>query len=273
MHNTAIGVAALCLCAAAAMAATPEQLAAEQELVRSLEIKPDRLKPLMLDTTIVEDGQARAVICHAEDPAWRAAAEVVRAAVRDAIGCELPMVAADELSFEDADEQNLILLGMLDNNRHVARLYHNFYVCLDVGYTGREGYVIRSVHNPWGAGHNTILVGGSYAEGTARAAEAFAPIVANAAQGDSLTIGRQLVLEFDGADRQEPTHEPWTPEQLETAVKGGRDLMVSPGQGRSGVSRLVSFGETFQRTGDPLAGEAYKAMMQALWDYNTDSTF
>lgn len=271
MHNTVIGVAALCLCAAAAMAATPEQLAAEQELVRSLEIKPDRLKPLMLDTTLVADGQARAVICHAEDPAWRAAAEVVRAAVRDATGCELPMVAADELSFEDADAQNLILLGMLDNNRHVARLYHNFYVCLDVGYTGREGYVIRSVHNPWGAGHNTILLGGSYAEGTARAAEAFAPIVANAAQGDSLTIGRQLVLEFDGADRQEPTHEPWTPEQLETAVKGGRDLMFSPGQGRSGVSRLVSFGETFQRTGDPLAGEAYKAMMQALWEYyNTD---
>lgn len=273
MHDVAICLAALCLCAAATMAATPEQLAAERELIARLEIKPDQLKPLMLGTTLVEGGQARAIICHADDPAWRAAAEVVRAAVRTATGCELPMVAADELSFEDADAQNLIVLGMLDNNRHVARLYHNFYVCLDVGYTGREGYVIRSVHNPWGAGHNTILVGGSYAQGTARAAEAFAQIVADAAQGNSVTLGRQLVLEFDRAGRQEPTRDPWTPEQLATAVQSSRAILFSPGQGRSGVARLIDYGETFQRTGDPLAGEAYKQMMQALWEYNSTDEY
>jgi len=274
LHDAAICTVALCLCCAAAMAAaTPEKLAAEQELLHSLEIRPGDLKPLMLETALVEDGQPRAVICHADDAAWREAAQAIRDAVREATGCELPMVTEAELSFEDADAQNVILLGHLDNNRHVARLYHNYFVCLDVGYTGREGYVIRSVHDPWGAGHNAIVVGGSFSEGTAHAAEAFAGIVAAAAQGNSLSVGRQAVLEFDPADRQEPTREPMTPEQRDAAVENGRTLMFSPGQGRSGVARLMSHGVRFQRTGDPLEGEVYRALMAALWEYNSTDEY
>ncbi|MGD9495659.1 MAG: hypothetical protein AB7Y46_05050, partial [Armatimonadota bacterium] len=266
LHDALICLAALSLCAAA-MAATPEQLAAERQVLDELAIRPDQLKPLMLDTALVEDGQPRAIICHADQPAWREAARTIQTAIRGATGCELPTVAADQLSFEDADTQNLILLGHLDNNRHVARLYHNFYVCLDVGYTGREGYVIRSVHDPWGAGHNAILIGGSFAEGTALGAEAFAAIVAEAARGNSLSVSRQMVLRFDPRDRQEPTREPMTAEERDAAVRTGRNYFLSPGQGRSGASQLIRYGVLFHRTGDPMAGEAYRGLMAALEEY------
>ncbi len=266
LHDAAICLTALCLCSAA-LAATPEQLAAERQVLQELAIQPDQLKPLMLDTTLVENGQPRAIICHADHPAWREAAATVQAAIRAATGCELPMMTDGALSFEDADAQNVILLGHLDNNRHVARLYHNFFVCLDVGYTGREGYVIRSVHDPWGSGHNAIVVGGSFAEGTALAAQAFAQIVADATQGDSLTIGRQVVLEFDPADRQEPMRDPMTADKRDAAIRSGRNYFSSPGRGRSGASLLIRHGINFQRTGDPMEGETYRGLMAALEEY------
>ena len=40
LHDAAICLAVLCLCAGGVAAATPEKLAAEQELLRGLEIQP-----------------------------------------------------------------------------------------------------------------------------------------------------------------------------------------------------------------------------------------
>ena len=248
-------------------AASPEKLAAEQELLESLEIQPDQLKPLLLDTVVVEDGEARVLICHADDPAWGEAAGIVEAAIVQATGATVVVRTDLDVSFEEGDAQNVILLGHLDNNRHVARLYHNFFVCLDVGYTGREGYVIRSVHDPFGAGHNYILVGGSHAEGTVLGAQAFADIVEEEAKGNSLTLGRLLTLEFDPTDRAEAAHDPLTDEQRDAAIENGRKLTFSPGQGRTGVARLIQHGILFHRTGDPNEGEVYKALMHALLEY------
>jgi len=176
----------------------------------------------------------------------------------------LPLQTDTQL--EDSDG-NVILLGHLDNNREVARLYHNLFVCLDVGYTGRTGYVIRSVHDPWGTGRNYLLVGGSYPEGTAKAAEAFAALVKASAKGGALKFGRLMELQFDPTDRAEPIQGPMTDADRDAAIKQGRDLLFSPGQGRSGVARLVDYGIRYQRTGDPRALEVYHALMLALLEY------
>ncbi len=233
---------------------------ADLALLRTLEIAPDQLKSLSINTPLVENGQPVATICHADDPAWREAAVAVQTAIRNATGAELPLVTDTAISDEDAFGQSLILLGHLDNNRHVARLYHNFFVCLDTGYAGEEGYVIRSVHDPWGRGFNAILVGGSTAAGTAKAAEAFAGIVADAARGNSLTLGRQMVLEIGARDFL-------TDEARDIAIEQGRATLMAPGEGRSGVSRLTGHGIAYHRTGDPNRGEVYRAMMHALIEY------
>ncbi len=260
-------VAVISLTATIGDAASPEKLAAEQELLKGLQITADQLKPLLLETVIVEDGQPRALICHADDPAWRDAAEFIQQAITGATGVRLEMVTEAELTFEQADAQNVILLGHLDNNRHVARLYHNFFVCLDVGYTGRAGYVIRSVHDPFGTGHNYILVGGSYPEGTGLAGLDLAGKAAYDAQGDSLVLGRQLSLLVEPRGRMEAAYEPLTDEQQDAAIERGRKLMFSPGLGRSGVARVIQHGILYHRTGDPAQLEVYKALMHALLEY------
>ncbi len=234
----------------------------QMELLRTLQISADQLKPRNLETPIVAEGEAVATICHADEPAWRGAAEAVQAAIRDATGVEVPLARDTALSDEEAFGQSLILLGHLDNNRHVARLYHNFFVCLDTTYAGAEGYVIRSAHDPWGRGYNAILVGGSTAAGTANAAEAFAEIVAGAAEGESLTLGRQMVLEIG-----ETAEDFMTAEERDAAIESGRETLMSPGEGRNGVSRLIGHGTDYHRTGDPRRGEAYRAMMHALVEY------
>ncbi|MFW5867857.1 MAG: hypothetical protein ACOCX2_08580, partial [Armatimonadota bacterium] len=263
---TAIALVATIVCGSPFMTDADAATRSEElELLRTLEISRETLKPMNLETQIVADGEAVATICHADEPAWREAAEAVQAAISEATGVEVPLATDAALSDEEAFGQNVILLGHLDNNRHVARLYHNFYVCLDTAYAGAEGYVIRSAHDPWGRGYNAILVGGSTAVGTANAAEAFAQVVADAAEGESLTLGRQMVLEIGEEGF-------WTPEQRDEAIEQGRTTLMAPGEGRTGTSRLTNFGTQYHRTGDRLAGEAYRAMMHALIEYyETDS--
>ncbi len=262
-----IAVLTLVILMSAQAATPPEVLKAQQELLRSLEIRPDQLKPLMLETDIVKDGQPAAVICHADDPAWLAAAEVVQAAIADATGVTLELRTDAELTPEQADATNVILMGHLDNNALAARLYHNFFICLDVGYTGRNGYVIRTVHNPFGAGHNYILVGGSYAEGTMTGARAFAELVAQNGKAGTLTMDRIVDLHFDRQDRYEAIPGPVSEEAAKSAAESGHRNFFTPGSGRSGASMVVKWGTIYQRTNDPLAGQAYHDLMQALLEY------
>jgi hypothetical protein len=260
---TTIALVSIFACGSIFMTEVNADLRSEQmELLRTLQISADQLEPRNLETPIVADGEAVATICHADDPAWREAAEAVQAGIADATGVEVPLATDAALSDEEAFGQSLVLLGHLDNNEHVARLYHNFYVCLDTAYAGDEGYVIRSAHDPWGRGYNAILVGGSTAAGTANAAQAFGGLVADAAEDNSLTLGRQMVLEI-GQDEEEFM----TPEELEEQVEQDRATLMAPGEGRNGVARLIGHGREYYRTGDPLAGEAYRAMMHALVEY------
>lgn len=261
------------LAAGIACAAPKEVLEAEKALLAELEISADELMPLNLDTELVRDGQAQAVICHADEPAWNQAAQAIQNAVRQATGVELPLMSEVDCRWPDEGPANVILVGHLDNNRIVARLYHNFFVCLDQQYTGPEGYVIRSIHDPFGGGKNAILVGGSKAEGTARAAQAFAELITNAAHGNDLSLGRLQVLELESDEKPKGASELTSPQEKDSAVATGRKSMFSPGQARNGVSVLIRWGYRAHRTGDPVALEIYRDLMHALLEYyQTDTT-
>ncbi len=262
-----IAFLALALAAPSSNAADSEALAAEEALLASISVTSEELMPLALETALVADGRPNARICHADVSAWRDAATVIQTAVADATGVTLPLVTDTDLSPDDAFSGNLILLGHLDNNRHVARLYHNFFVCLDVGYTGREGYVIRSVHDPFGTGKNCILVGGSFAEGTAKGAADFAERVRAAGTQGELALGRLMELRLDATDRAAPLRGAMSASQRDQAIAQGRKLMFSPGQGRSGVAQVIRYGIRYHRTGDPVALETYHALMLALLEY------
>ena len=67
----------------------------------------------------------------------------------------------------------LILLGNRSTNSVVSELYDRFYTLLDLQYPGPGGHVVRTLHNPYGNGHNIILVGGSDHAGISKATDVF----------------------------------------------------------------------------------------------------
>ncbi len=248
-------------------ASSPTELAKEAALLERCSIRAEQLRPLALDTPIVENGRPRAILCHAGDAAWREAALIVQDAIRQATGVEIPLKTDTDLSAEEFASNHLILLGHLENHRWVARLYHNFFVCLDPGFTGRTGYVLRSVYDPFGNGQNAILVGGSFAEGTRKAAEAFAELIGKEGSAGKLSVGRLIALEFDPQDCQAKVPEPLDEKAAEAAIAEGRRLMFSPGQGRSGISRLISAGVEYHRSGDAARAKVCHELFAALEEY------
>ncbi len=262
--------ATLMLCsllpAAKAKDPTQERLAAEAALVQQCAIR--QVKPLALRTPIVDEGRAQAILCHADEPAWRDAALLIQQAVREATGVELPLKTDKQITAEQFAANHLILLGHLDNHCWVARLYHNFFVCLDQGFTGRKGYELRTVHSPFGTQHNYVLVGGSTAEGTRRAAEVFAALLRKQGKQGQLSIDRLLDLQLDPDQRQGAILEPLSDKLAAAATEKGRRLFASPGQGRSAVGVLLDYGMRYHRTGDPACATVARELFLALEEYH-----
>ena len=143
-----------------------------------------KLKKLYRETVLVSDGAADAVIVVPEGDNYRAMALQVKQAISEATGAALEVKPAAEVSADTID-QHVILLGNMDNNSLAERLYWQRYIACDLDYPGPEGYVVRTVCDPWGSGKNVILLGGSNPGGVQRAVDAFVPL---------LKPGKDLVL-------------------------------------------------------------------------------
>lgn len=55
---------------------------------------------------------------------------------------------------------NQIALGNRSISRTIEHLYNLYYCLLDLKYPGPEGYVVRTLHSPFGDGKNVIFAGG-----------------------------------------------------------------------------------------------------------------
>lgn len=126
-------------------------------------------KKLYPQTTLVEDGKPAALIVRPADPVYASLAQSVAEAVRKRTGVTLRIVTTAPAR----PDRNLVLLGQLNNNPAIAPLYGFNYCAVDAVYPGAGGYVIRTIHDPWGAAKNAVLLGGSDAEGVRRAVAAF----------------------------------------------------------------------------------------------------
>lgn len=118
-------------------------------------------KRLLPETTLVQDGQARALLITPDRPAYRAQAQKIQQAIHKRTGVTLPLHTDTEFDAWQPPQQNQILLGNLMDNRMVAPLYARHYLAADAHYPGPGGHVLRTVHDPWGDGHNVVFAGGS----------------------------------------------------------------------------------------------------------------
>ena len=130
------------------------------------------LKAFYPDTTLVEAGVPRCVIVYPEEAEYEAVARQVAAAIKTATGADVPMKTATQYQVADRDT-NLICLGRMNNNKLALDLYIWRFVASDDWFPGPDGYEFRTVCDPWGNGHNVVMLGGSDLEGVRKAVEQF----------------------------------------------------------------------------------------------------
>ena len=118
----------------------------------------------------------------------RTVAAAVIAPVAEPTYSELGRRLADALAAELVDERDVLdntgdlrselrqrhtfLLGKSTNNRALFRLYVRELCACDNQYPGPDGWVIRTVCDPWGTGANAVVVGASDGGGAKRAVAA-----------------------------------------------------------------------------------------------------
>ena len=150
----------------------------------------DSLKDLHLNTVLVENGRATATIVVPSNGTCDADAARIQGAILARTGVDVPVARDDSPAGSVPIAENLIVLGNRSTNRTISALYDRYYTLLDLKYPGPDGYVVRSLHNPFGNGRNVITVGGSDAAGVSQAADVFVRIVAGSAgNGDRLSVG------------------------------------------------------------------------------------
>ncbi|MHC4399386.1 MAG: carbohydrate binding domain-containing protein, partial [Planctomycetota bacterium] len=150
----------------------------------------DKLKSLHLDIALVEQGKPSAAIVMPASGVYETAASVVQGAIEKQTGVTVPIVSDDSPEAALPVKRNLIVLGNRSTNRTTSALYDLYYCLVDLKYPGPQGYVVRSVHNPFGNGHGVVIVGGSDAAGVDEGAKALAGVLSDApAAAGNLSIG------------------------------------------------------------------------------------
>lgn len=157
----------------------------------------DKLKDLCLEIGLVKDGRPNAAIVVPASGTYQNAAATIQKAIEDRTGATVPIVFDDSPEAAVPIQGHRIVLGNRSTNKAIGALYDRFYCLVDLRYPGPQGYVIRSVHNPFGNGHSVVVVGGSDAVGVVEGAKALAGILAkaNAAKG-VLSIGWTMVTKL-----------------------------------------------------------------------------
>ncbi|NUQ64449.1 MAG: hypothetical protein HUU20_18440, partial [Pirellulales bacterium] len=180
---------------------TPTLLVTDVKLVGGLPPPPppppppvppqyEKLKDLHLEIPLVQGGKPTAAIVAPASGVYQAAATVIQEEIEKRTGVKLPIVADDAPQAAVPIRGNLIVLGNRSTNTSISALYDLYYCLVDLKYPGPGGYVLRSLHNPFGNGYGVLLVGGSDPAGVNEGAKALAASLAKAPSGKGdLSIG------------------------------------------------------------------------------------
>ena len=150
-----------------------------------------KLKDLHMTTWLVRGGKPTAVIVAPESGTYDEQARLISQTIRDLTGVPMPIVTDTAPDAAVPIEGNLIALGNRSTNKTIEKLYNRHFTLLDLRYPGQDGHVVRTLHNPFGAGRNVVFVGGSDSAGVDAATAQFVKRIREAEAGrDSLGIGR-----------------------------------------------------------------------------------
>ncbi|MFO7947439.1 MAG: hypothetical protein R6V19_11580 [Armatimonadota bacterium] len=134
------------------------------------------VRPPERDTVFVDEGVTQTAVIGrmAEPQIARAVRKVAEAIGHDTeIIDEKSVLGLDEDVAPELQNRHLVLVGNAYNNRAIFRLYIRELALCDEDYPGTGGWIIRTVCDPWAAGHNAVIVGASDNQGLQKAADEF----------------------------------------------------------------------------------------------------
>lgn len=180
---------------------TPQVLISEIKLMGGLPPPPppppepippqyEKLRDPCREISLVKNGQPYSAIVVPASGSYQKPAEIIQQAIAQRTGVKIPIVSTDSPQAAVPIPGNLVVLGNRSTNKAISALYDLYYCLVDLKYPGPEGYVLRSVHNPFGNGHSVVIVGGSDAVGVDEGAKSLAEILtkATAAKGE-MSVG------------------------------------------------------------------------------------
>ncbi len=132
------------------------------------------LTPLKSDRTIIATPSEFLIL-----------ARKIASAIGERVGEKLEVIDSASVGEEILHERNVILVGNSLRNALTYELYRQRYTFADGYLPGKGCYHIHTVHNPYAAGTNAVIVAGSDSKGTAKAAEIFVGIIGGLNRGES----------------------------------------------------------------------------------------
>ncbi|MCD4823372.1 MAG: heparinase II/III family protein [Phycisphaerae bacterium] len=205
-------------------------------------MKCDKLKNMCLQTELVRHGKSRTVIIIPAEKEYAELAGIIKSKVEKLSGARVEIKKESQVSPEELKGRNPILLGKMTNNRFVLSLYLNHYCFVDDGYPGKNGYVVRTVHNPRGDGRNYVLLGGSSLEGVTRAVKKF--VAKLTADDNNIVLDRIIKTESE-------YNVPLTPSaQLKKEIKKEIEYRITEGNQQHAFAPVLAAGIFYHQTGD-----------------------
>ena len=245
--------------------------AADDATWEKIRIKQER--PLLIETALVSNGAGAAAIVPADGEPWTGAAAKLQAAIAAKTGVTLPIVSPAKITDADWASRHLIVIGNLLTNPAYARLYHNYFVCADAAYTGAGGYELRSVHDPWGVGHNAIALGAQDAAGLDAGVARFVALVNERATRGELKLGRLMELKFSEKGRRAPLETRLSEKGIADRKQSITDIYDRPGTERGAAHKMIKFAMLYHRTGDKGWLESFRDAMRQHINYNATDPY
>lgn len=150
-----------------------------------------KLKDLNVNTILVDHDKPDITIIAPVSGVYQEQAERIQKHIEELTGIKVPMETDESAAGSVPVIGNLIVLGNRSTNKTISEMYNRYYTLLDLRYPGHEGYVVRTLHNPFGNSKNVVFVGGSDCQGVEAATEAFIRLLDDARFADeALYIGR-----------------------------------------------------------------------------------
>ena len=137
------------------------------------ELPIQQLKNLSLKTELTGDGIPLTCLVIPSRAPYQDLARSIQKTVQACSGAQLPIRFDTEISPEEMRQTHVVALGNLADSRFIEILYYQWYTLVDRTYPGANGYVLHTVHDPWGTGKNVIVVGASDERGMEKAVAEF----------------------------------------------------------------------------------------------------